>query len=212
MIEQVFIERLLMSLLVGGIIGLERQYHDKPAGFATNTLICLGATVFTLTSLYVGQTYGADSARISAQIITGVGFLGAGAIIHSGLKISGLTTAATIWLVAALGMAIGFGEYNVAWLALALTLLLQLFVRKTTTLLAKVRKYDIINLVCDPEWKVLEEITKRIERKGVAVLRRNITKEGGMFVVSIMAEYNSKDFEKIAKDLFEMPEVKNLTR
>ena len=80
--------KVFLSLVLGGVLGLERQYHDKPAGFATNCLICLGAMLFTLLSEYMG-TQGGDPGRIAAQVVTGVGFLGAGSIWRDGNKISG---------------------------------------------------------------------------------------------------------------------------
>ena len=101
--DDIFI-KVFLSLVLGGVLGMERQYHDKPAGFATNCLICLGAMLFTILSEYMGQQ-GGDPGRIAAQVVTGVGFLGAGSIWRDGNKISGLTTAAGVWLVAAIGMA-----------------------------------------------------------------------------------------------------------
>lgn len=114
--------RLLLAAALGSVVGLERALRDKPAGFRTNILICLGACVFTLSSqLLSGPTV--DQTRIAAQIVTGVGFLGAGAIIRDAKGIVGLTTAATIWAVAAVGMAAGFGE---AFLALGGTFFIML--------------------------------------------------------------------------------------
>lgn len=100
--------RLLIALSVGGFIGLEREMRDKAAGFRTIILICTGAALFTMFSLNFGAKV--DPTRIAASIVSGVGFLGAGAILRSEGRITGLTTAATIWLVAALGMGIGGGE------------------------------------------------------------------------------------------------------
>ena len=112
--EEILI-KVILALIFGGALGMERQYHDKPAGYATYCLICLGATLFTLLSEYMGS-FGGDPGRISAQIVTGVGFIGAGSILRDGNKISGLTTAAGVWLVAAIGMAVGYGQY--VWAAI----------------------------------------------------------------------------------------------
>jgi len=101
--------RVLIAIVLGGVIGLERELQDKPAGFRTMTLICLGACTFTLLS----QMITTDPARIAAQIIAGIGFLGAGAILRSEKHVFGLTTAATTWTVAAIGMAVGFGHVAV---------------------------------------------------------------------------------------------------
>ena len=102
--------RLLAAAVAGGVIGLERELHDKPAGARTNMMICLGAAFFTILSQRIAAPDG-DPARIAAQIVTGVGFLGAGAIMHARGAVHGLTTAATIWVVAATGIAFGAGQY-----------------------------------------------------------------------------------------------------
>lgn len=122
--------RLLIAAGLGGAIGLERELRDHEAGFRTHLLVSLGACVFTLVSAYgwtdwtfsnrSGIVY--DPTRIAAQIVTGVGFLGAGAIIVRGISVRGLTTAATLWVVAAIGMAAGTGYYAVGVGAAALVL------------------------------------------------------------------------------------------
>lgn len=104
--------RILLSFLVGTAIGLEREYSSKAAGLRTMIMICLGSTVFTLISLVVDAN---SKDRIASAIVTGVGFLGAGVIFKDGLTVKGLTTASTIWISAALGMAIGVGEYFIAF-------------------------------------------------------------------------------------------------
>ncbi len=111
-IEWTDIWRLLAAVAGGAIIGFERELHDKPAGFRTNIMICLGAALFTLLSIRVAEEIGmSDRTRIAAQIVSGVGFLGAGAIIQFRGNVLGLTTAATIWTVASVGMAFGAGHY-----------------------------------------------------------------------------------------------------
>ena len=105
--------RLALAMGIGCAVGLERAFRDKPAGFRTNILICVGACVFTIGSISVSGPM-IDQTRIAAQIVTGVGFLGAGAIIRDAKGVIGLTTAATIWVVAALGMAAGLGEFALA--------------------------------------------------------------------------------------------------
>jgi putative Mg2+ transporter-C (MgtC) family protein len=107
---------IFLAILFGAAIGLERQLSGKAAGLRTNILICLGAAVFTIISKRMAGT-GDSTTRIAAQIVTGVGFLGVGAIIQDRGGIHGLTTAATIWLVASIGMACGAGYYNLAFLS-----------------------------------------------------------------------------------------------
>ena len=107
------LSRLVLSAILGGVIGLERQLRHKPAGLRTNMFICFGAAMFTVLSkqLAGGES---DSARIAAQIIPGIGFIGAGSILHAKTSVSGLTTAATIFVAAAVGMASGGGLYLTA--------------------------------------------------------------------------------------------------
>lgn len=117
-LKLVLLFKLLLATILGGAIGLEREIAGKPAGLRTNILICVGAALFMHLSIYVaeigyspdGHPYG-DTTRIAAQIVSGIGFLGAGAILHAHGAVVGLTTAATIWVVAAVGAAIGAGAY-----------------------------------------------------------------------------------------------------
>ena len=101
--------RLLLAAVFGSAIGYERRSSDKPAGLRTLSLVAVGSALFTIISAFGFDT--ADQSRVAAQIVTGVGFLGAGTILRSGVTISGLTTAATIWATAAIGMAAGSGLY-----------------------------------------------------------------------------------------------------
>ena len=100
--------RLLLAAALGGAIGLEREYRHKPAGLRTNMLIALGSALFSVMSIDLGAAAGSPD-RIAAQVVTGIGFLGAGAILRSGENVHGLTTATTIWVNAAIGMAAGLG-------------------------------------------------------------------------------------------------------
>src|SRR5437762_417330 len=102
--------RLLLAAALGAVLGLEREYHRKPAGLRTNILIALGSALFTTVSIVVG-TRGGTPDRITAQVVTGIGFLGGGAILRSGTTVHGMTTAATIWVNAAIGIAAGAGEF-----------------------------------------------------------------------------------------------------
>lgn len=112
--------RLLLAAALGGVIGAERELRQKSAGFRTNILIAIGSALFTIGSLTLSPQ--ADPTRIAAQIVTGIGFLGAGAIIRTHSGVHGLTTAATVWVNAALGVAAGGGLYRLAILGGAITL------------------------------------------------------------------------------------------
>jgi putative Mg2+ transporter-C (MgtC) family protein len=125
--------RLLLAAALGGAIGLEREYRHKPAGLRTNMLIALGSALFSVMSIDLGAAAGSPD-RIAAQVVTGIGFLGAGAILRSGENVHGLTTATTIWVNAAIGMAAGLGAYAVASVAAAITLVVLAFIPVTERL------------------------------------------------------------------------------
>ena len=107
--------KAVTSLLVGMILGAERELKDKAAGFRTITLICLGSTLFTLLSYKLGMGESEDATRIASYVVSGIGFLGAGVIFKDGFTINGLTTASIIWISAAIGMSIGFGQFYTAF-------------------------------------------------------------------------------------------------
>src|SRR5574344_239475 len=123
--------RLIISAIFGGIVGMERGSGDRPAGFRTHILVCAGSTLIMLVSLYGFDGFDAqpfeyprnrDSARIAAQVVSGIGFLGAGTILHEGLTIRGLTTAASLWMVSAIGLAVGSGMFFLSAMATAITM------------------------------------------------------------------------------------------
>lgn len=122
-----FALRILISFIVGSAIGFEREYRSKAAGLRTIIMICLGSTIFTIVSLIIDPD---SKDRIASTIVTGVGFLGAGVIFKDGLSVTGLTTASTIWIASALGMAIGMGQYFVAFVSSIIVLVILTLLEK----------------------------------------------------------------------------------
>jgi len=182
-----FIIRLLMASILGASIGFERDIHGRAAGLRTNLLISLGAAVFMLVSealavSYAGKTgnsvLSADPGRIAAQIITGIGFLGAGAIIKHGFTIRGLTTAACIWISAAIGMSAGAGFFEFAIVATFIGLLCLVLLHRLEKKYAKdsyrilevetANNVNISELIDNDENKMLIKFTIRLHYKGVA--------------------------------------------
>jgi len=122
--------RLLLAAVLGGIVGMERGSGDRPAGFRTHILVCAGSALIMLVSMYGFEGFDSvplkypnnrDSARIAAQVVSGIGFLGAGTILHEGITVRGLTTAASLWMISAIGLATGAGMYLVSIVATIIT-------------------------------------------------------------------------------------------
>lgn len=126
--ELEIILRIALGGILGGVVGFEREQHNRPAGFRTHILVCVGATLIMLVSIYTFTgpegdiSRGADVSRIAAQVVSGVGFLGAGTILRQGSTIRGLTTAASLWVVAGIGLAVGGGFYLGAFTATAVVM------------------------------------------------------------------------------------------
>ncbi|MBZ5664452.1 MAG: MgtC/SapB family protein [Acidobacteriia bacterium] len=153
--------RLLLAVTLGGIIGLERQLRHKPAGLRTNMFICFGAAMFTILSRQLGTE--SDATRIASQIIPGIGFIGAGSILHARASVTGLTTAATIFVVASVGMAAGGGLYLTAVFATIIILVaLELLGRMETAFLLKsfVTTYEVTGRNVDG---MLQEVNRLLD-------------------------------------------------
>ena len=133
------IQRLCLSAALGGVLGMEREWRGKPAGLRTNILIAMGSALFTVMSIDVSTGSGGDSTRIASGIVTGIGFLGAGAIMRTGGSVKGLTTAAMIWVNAAIGVAAGGGEYRVAIIATIVALVVLIVLDPAERALARRR-------------------------------------------------------------------------
>ena len=120
--EEIFL-RIVVCGLLGGAIGLEREFSEHHAGFRTHVLVALGAGLFTLAGVYASASGEVDATRIAAQVVTGIGFLGAGTIIREGMAVRGLTTAASLWVTAAIGTAVGLGALAAGVVTTAMTLI-----------------------------------------------------------------------------------------
>ena len=140
--EWTILSRLILAAVLSGAIGFEREFHGRAAGFRTHILLCMGSTLIMLTSMHMFDIYYGkvlvDPGRIAAGVITGIGFLGAGTIMHSRASIKGLTTAASLWVVAGIGLAVGSGLFFGSIAATALTIItLMLFARFEQVMIRK---------------------------------------------------------------------------
>ena len=176
--------RLLLSILIGGAIGYEREYKNMPAGFRTHMLVCVGATIITMIQVTMTQNtinmilqeplladvIKVDNGRLVAQIVSGIGFLGAGTILHTKGSIKGLTTAASLWVVAALGIAIGYGYYVISILGLLACIIVLVSLKKLQSQMfskAGERKIEIEFL---DRKKILEELEELFYQMGVKII------------------------------------------
>jgi putative Mg2+ transporter-C (MgtC) family protein len=162
--------QLLLAVILGGAIGSERELRGKPAGLRTNILICVGAVLFTVLSQKIAGP-GGDPGRVAAQVLTGVGFIGAGTILHLRGSVSGLTSAATIWVVAAIGMALGSGAYIEAVGTTALVMVVLAGLAPLESRLARQVTRRRLFIHARPGPTALADIEELAGRSGVAVVR-----------------------------------------
>ena len=144
--DQLHLVSFISAGVFGAIIGVERESRDKGAGLRTHTLVSLGACLFTLVSLEMSEVFGCDPSRIAAQIVSGIGFLGGGAILQEKDKVRGLTTAATIWITAAIGMSCGLNQILQGFIAATFTLLFLFCFRALSKKVRKPRLTWLIGL------------------------------------------------------------------
>jgi len=173
-------QTIVVSLLCGSIVGMEREYRNKSAGFRTVILICLGATIFTMASRLGNM---ADD-RIAANIVTGIGFLGAGVIFRGKFSVQGLTTAAVIWTMAAVGMLVGFGQFMLGIsLAVLMVVVLSLFQKMETVLSNIYFSRTIYVTFIDNKASRLYEFETFLKETGINSLRKGIEKKGDKLMV-----------------------------
>ncbi|HEV8167107.1 MAG TPA: MgtC/SapB family protein, partial [Actinomycetota bacterium] len=176
-IEQ--LARLALAAVLGGLVGSERELSDQPAGLRTHVLLCLGTSLFTLVSAY-GFGKSADPSRLAAQIVTGVGFLGGGAILRHGFTIRGLTTAASIWSTCALGVTVGVGSYTLAVGATVMVLVTLVGLRAIRNVLRRhAASREELTLLTRPKFEVqdLLDLLHR-EKVGVRGIERQVGEDG----------------------------------
>lgn len=182
--------RIIIGAALGGLVGLEREIRGQAAGFRTHTLVAMGSTLFTLVSLYgfaefvgpSGEPTNLDPSRIASQVVVGIGFLGAGAIMRHGTSVKGLTTAASLWVVAAMGLAVGVGLY-VGAITVALLLLIVLRgLRSTENLLVKWIYPDeaSLSVKLDPEISNTRRFTEELEKEKIMVREIIAVKAGNI--------------------------------
>lgn len=211
--------RIILSLIIGGIIGYEREVQNRAAGFRTHILVCLGATIISLLQINIGNkvieiieinnslanVIKIDYGRLGAQVITGVGFIGAGAIIHTKGNIKGLTTAATLWIVACLGLTIGMGGYYISIFSTIIIFITLVFLKRIEDKFISRQITKIIEIRFLFDENIESDINSIIEKKKVIIKKieyyfyNNESKEVcARYVISKSINYN---FDKIIDEL-----------
>ncbi|GHN01213.1 hypothetical protein WSM22_27020 [Cytophagales bacterium WSM2-2] len=190
--------RLLISFGIGTAIGLEREYRSKAAGLRTMIMICLGSTIFTEISLTLGP---ANPDRLAANIVTGIGFLGGGVIFKDGLTITGITTATTIWISAALGMAVGAGQYFIAIVGSGVVLVVLTLMEKIQVLIERwhqSRTYRIV-FQLDDDCNVFLE--KKLQQLNLGFKKRRDFKENNSSIIIYEVYGHDKALEEFNRVL-----------
>ena len=208
------LKQLVLASFLGGVIGLERDVHGRNAGVRTYLLVTLGSTLFMILSRLIGSQGGegifSDPARIGAQIVAGVGFLGAGAIMKEGFSVKGLTTASCFWVVAAIGMAVGSDQIFLAVVTTILTLVALMGLNNLDSLFKR-DSYRILNI--RSELGVVESnISKRIQIEGVTILSMDISKdykkEEKIFKIAIKIRHKKRT-DEFCDEIFQALESMN---
>jgi putative Mg2+ transporter-C (MgtC) family protein len=202
----VLLIRLLMVVAIGGLIGAEREYRSKSAGFRTMILICLGAFLFTTFSKFMSDV---SPDRIASNIVTGIGFLGAGVIFKSDNRVNGITTAATIWAVAALGMGIGDGLYLLTWSSTIIVLAALLLLTKMEKVIDRYNQSHTYRIVSDYREDLLKEYELMMDEANLRYKRLKRTKKGDFIVGTWIVQGSEKNHNRFTKQILHNPSVKD---
>lgn len=195
---------IIISIICGGIIGFEREFRNKSTGFRTIILICLGSTLFTIVSRY-GD--GSDD-RISANIITGIGFIGAGVIFKDKLSVLGLTTAAVIWTTAAIGMAVGIGYYGIALIFTVLTFIILSLVTRVERLIENLQKNKTVNInFRDGDCASLSLLEEKIKANRLKSKTVQISKHNNTLNAVLQISGTKENMDHLNEIMMNMPEI-----
>jgi len=203
--------QLVLSILLGGVVGVERELKGKPAGLRTNILICVGATLFTALSVQLAGGRG-DPGRVAAQILTGVGFIGAGTILHMRGHVVGLTSAATIWVVAAIGMALGSSAYLEAIGTTFLVVIVLAGLEKVENLLARHETGGRLVVHARPDRDTVEQLEELVRTTGLEVERVSSRRENVDLVVDLAVRGQKRLHDDLLVALVHHPLVRGVSR
>jgi len=204
------IYRLLVALLLGGIIGAERERHKKAVGLRTLILISVGSALFTILSVRIGGAGDHEPSRIAANIVSGIGFLGAGVILEERGRVVGLTTAATIWVAAALGMAAGAGEYLLAGLAAFLVMVVLLLFTRLEDFLEISSEERTYQITAKIGWEKFKELRNLFKDHDLVINSYKQEKRGQDMVCTFEVLGSTKKHDKVVQKLLSDKEIKEV--
>lgn len=199
------IKHILIALAIGAVIGAEREYRSKSAGLRTMILVSLGSCLFTILSMRIGAPASAD--RIAANIITGIGFLGAGVIFKAENRVGGITTATTIWMVAALGMAVGSGHYQAAMVGTAAVLVVLMFLAPMQGIIEKFNRTRNYRIMCAYRHETLQKYEQLFKKFKLKSVRGKQSRVAGMIIGTWEVHGPDKSHEKMIKHLLQDPDI-----
>lgn len=187
--------RLAAALAAGGIIGYERERDSQPAGLRTHMILALGAALVMILSVNIGIKFGSDPARLAAQVVSGIGFLGAGAILRFGFNVKGLTTASTLWTTAMVGMAIGYGYYLVSLFAVVITIIVLTLVERFEKKFVRVNVIRTVVVDVHEREGILREVRKTISKMADALFAFSVQKsvKNKHMRLEIVARFNRNE-------------------
>ncbi len=200
------VEKLLLSLVIGGLIGAEREYRSKSAGFRTLTLICLGSTLFTIFSILIGANGNPD--RIASNIATGIGFVGAGVIFKGDFGVNGITTAAMIWATAALGMGIGAGYEFISAIACALILAMLFLFSRLEGWIDRINQVRDYKIVCEFNEQTLHSYEECFREHHLKFKRSREIKSENLITGEWVARGSEKNHLNFVHSILKNPAVK----
>jgi putative Mg2+ transporter-C (MgtC) family protein len=200
--------KLVLAVVLGGILGAERESRDRAAGFRTIILICMGATLFTVFSIKLGGAQ--DPTRIAASIVSGVGFLGAGAILRGPLRIAGLTTASTIWLAAALGVGVGGGHYLLAGAGAGLAVVVLAAFPRIEDWIDRQRQIRTYKVSCPPDSEFFKRMDRVIAGHGLHARQSSLVKSTGGVTCAWEAWGPPAAHDSLVSDLLSRGDVEHL--
>ncbi len=201
------ITKLIIALIIGAVIGAEREYRTKSAGFRTVILITVGSTLFTIISNLMSH-----DARVASNIVTGIGFLGAGAIFKEGANIKGLTTATTIWISAAIGMAIGVGQYEFAFVSVAIVMLVLIGFSWLPLKIERMHSEQIYKLTTNEvNIDFLNDLSKLFRSCGVASNCINQQKLNNTMHLTYSVRGSKRNHRKLVNELYMSSKITSFT-